>query len=1067
MYNRSAYLRSVILITATLMVMSFLFPTLVNAQEAIIEGKVLKEATGEPLPGANVFIRGTTTGAAADTDGTYRIIVPASQVTGAEAVLESKFIGYITSTETITLHAGTHTVDFILMEDVIGLEEVVVTALGITREERSLGYALQRVGGEDIVRSSQTNLANALRGQAAGLNIISSSGQPGKATRIELRGVSSLTGDNQPLWVIDGVIISTHEDVTAGYENDLFTGGGPGRAVDIDPNIIQDITILKGASATALYGARAANGAIIITTKGAMSGVVAPRVNFRSRIGWENWHGEGFQDEYLQGSGGLFRHGDPKNPFLDPRISVGTTPFISMSWGPHKDSLDTELLNAWQEQFGLDHIPTYDNRANFYRTGITYENSFNVSGGVSGMNYFLAFSNLNQSGIVPNTNLERSSVNARFSGRLHPKFRASTSVNYSRTENVWMGEGNGSRAVLWGLNFAPINLDLRDYLMNDGVTQRSQLMGIWNNPHWVVRNNRYTSDVDRVIGSVELEYNILPSLVLSERVTFDTYTDTRKEEINPGNAGRPAGSMFDRTNKRHEINSDVTLRMDLLLSDDMRLNALFGNNINARNWKWERQRGIGLTIPNFFHISNATTVIGDDYREEQHLIGLYSSITFDYREYLYLTLTGRNDWSSTLPAENNSYFYPSVSLGFVFTEAFADMFRGSFLSFGRLRSAVSQVGNDAPPYYLQTDYEATTVTDGVRGELLFPFRGVRAYTLSNSFGNPDLKPERTTEYELGLDMRLLNGRARIDFSYYDRSTEDQIFFVPVSPSTGYSSMIVNAGEIRNNGVEVTVGGTPVQTRDLSWDLQINFSKNTTEVVELAEGIESIYLGGFTSPQIRAMEGEGNYGIIWGSRYLRNEQDQILVDDQGFGIRAPDLGPIGNVLPDWLANLRSTVRYKGLEVSALIDVRQGGDILNFDRFYQTFYGTHIHTADRNTPYVYPGVNVNTGEPNTTEIMRDQAYYQGRYTFIDENHVEDGSFIKLREISLAYALPDIIIRSLPLSSAIITFTGTNLWIDSDFSYLDPEGNLLGSGNAQGFYHMVVPGTRGYNVDLSVTL
>jgi TonB-linked SusC/RagA family outer membrane protein len=1049
-----------------LVFISLLRPAVLNAQQAIIEGMIVRETTGEPLPGANIIIRGTTHGAATGPDGTYRIAIPSAEVTGAVIVVEAKFIGYMTRTTSIILTSGSHNINFALVEDVIGLEDVVVTALGITREERSLGYALQRIGGEDVVRSAQTSLANALRGQAAGLNIISSSGQPGKASRIELRGVSSLTGDNQPLWVIDGVVISTHEDVTAGYENDLFTGGGPGRVVDIDPNVIQDITILKGASATALYGARAANGAVVITTRGALSGIVAPRVNFRSRIGWENWHGEGFQDQYLQGSDGLFRHGDRKNPFLDPRLPSDVTPFITMSWGPHKDSLDVVVLDAWRNQFGLDFVPTFNNRANFYRTAITYENAFNVTGGVSGMNYFLSFSNLSQAGIVPNTNLERTGVNARFSGQLHPRFRASTSVNYSRTENVWMGEGNGPRAVLWGLNFAPINLDLRDYLLDDGVTQHAQI-ATWNNPHWVVRNNRYTSDVDRVIGSVELEYKILPSLVLAERVTFDTYTDTRKEEINPGSAGRIAGSMFDRTNKRHEINSDITLRLDMPLTDNLRLSALFGNNINARNWKWERQRGIGLTIPNFFHISNATTVIGDDYKEEQRLLGIYTSLIFDYREYIYMTLTGRNDWSSTLPTENNSYFYPSVSLGFVFTEALADIFRGSFLNYGRLRSAVSQVGNDAPPYFLQTDYQATTVTDGVRGEILFPFRGVRAYTLSNSFGNPNLKPERTTEYEIGIDMRFFNARVRLDIAYYDRSTEDQIFFVPISPSTGYSSMIVNAGEIRNHGIEVTIGGTPVQTRELRWDLNLNVSQNTTEVVNLAEGIESIYLGGFTSPQIRAMEGKNNYGIIWGTRYLRNEEGQILVDDNGLGIEAADLGPIGNVLPDWLANIRTTLQYKDLILSALIDVRKGGDILNFDRFYQTFYGTHIHTVDRDKPYTYPGVNVNTGERNTIEIIRDQTYYQGHYTFIQENHVEDGSFIKLREISLAYALPSFLMRTLPVSGATITFTGTNLWIKSDFSYLDPEGNLLGSGNAQGFYHMVVPGTKGYNISLSVTI
>jgi TonB-linked SusC/RagA family outer membrane protein len=1069
MHTFGTFTRTVIAAAGVMLVITLLWPGIANAQQAVIEGTVTREATGDPLPGANVLVRGTNLGAATDVQGSYRIVVPAAQVTGASVVLEAKFVGYITRTSTITLTSGSHTVDFALVEDVIGLEDVVVTALGITREERSLGYAVQRVDGDGLVRSAQTSLANALRGQAAGLNIISSSGQPGSASRIELRGVSSLTGNNAPLWVIDGVVVSgdmMDVENDHGYESRLFTGGGASRAVDIDPNIIQDVTILKGASATALYGSRAANGAIIITTKGALSDAVAPRVSVRSRVGWENWHGEGFQSEYLQGLNGLFRHGDPENPFVDPRHPEGTAARTSVSWGPHKDSLDQVALDAWRAYSGLDFVPTFDNRDNFYRTGVTVENSFSITGGVPGINYYLAFTNLDQGGIIPNTHLKRTSVSARFGGQLHPRLRLSTSVNYANTDNQWMGEGNGARAVLWGLNFSPINLDLRDYLLSDGVTPRTQL-DTFGNPHWVVRNNRYTSDVDRVIGSVEAEYSILPWLSVAERVSFDTFTDTRKEEINRGSAGRVAGSMFDLTSKTNEINNDITLQMNFPLSSDLRLNALVGNNVNVRHWKWERIRGIGLNSAGFFHVSNANTIVGDDYREQRRLIGVYGQATLDYRDYLYLTLTGRNDWSSTLPVENNSYFYPSASVGFVFTEAFSETFRNSFISYGRLRGAISQVGNDANPYNLMTNYEATGITDGVRGEILFPFQGIRAFTLDNVFGNPDLKPELTTEYEIGIDLRLLRGRARIDFAYYDRSTKDQIFNVPVSVATGYTSKIVNAGEIRNSGVELTVGGTPIQTRDFSWNLNVNFSKNTTEVVELAEGVESIFLGGFTDPHIRATEGKGNYGIIYGNRYARNEDGQVLVGDNGLGIIDSELGAIGNVLPDWLANVRSTIRYKGLELSALLDIREGGDIMNMDLFYTTFYGTAAHTANRGTMFIVPGVNATTGQPNDIEIVRDGLYYRNHYGNVFENFVEDGSFIKLREVSLSYSLPSMIIGSLPISAATVTFTGTNLWIDSNFSYLDPEGNLLGSSNAQGFYHMVVPGTKGYNFSLSLTL
>ncbi len=1115
------------IIAAILMFLVFAFPHIGKAQQAVIEGTVTCAETGESLPGANILIRGTTLGTAANSEGVFSLTIPAHHVTGEEITLEARFVGYLTATHKLVLTEGSHTIDFILFDDVIGMEEVVVTALGITREERSLGYAVTRVEGDEIVRAAQSSLANALRGQAPGLNIVSSSGQPGKASRIEVRGVSSITGENQPLWVIDGVIISTHEDVFDGvtdtYDNLLFTGGGASRQIDIDPNIIKDITVLKGASATALYGSRAAHGAIIITTKGALGEAVQTRISYRSRVGWERWHGKGFQTDYVQGmynaAAGrpLFYHGDPANPFMDRGHPSWQTasPFTSLSWGPHRDSLDVytviyngeemSLRDAFRVHTGLDDVPLVDNRGLFYRVPLTVENSINITGGVPDMNYFLSFSNLLQGGILPNTTLNRSTVNARFEGRLHPRLRAGTSIMYSNTENIWMGEGNGARAVLWGLNYSPINLDLREYLMEDGATQRSQLT-VWNNPHWLVENNRYVSNVDRVIGSVNLEYTVLPWLTIAERVSFDTYTDTRKEEINVGTRGRPEGSMFDRTNKRKELNSDLTLNARFDLTDAIRMVGLVGHNINIRDWKWERQRGVGLSAPNFYHISNASVIIGDDYKSKQRLVGLYGSLTVDYHEYLYLTLTGRNDWSSTLPVENNSFFYPSASLGFVFTETFPNIFRGSFIDFGRLRGALSQVGNDPLPYNLETYFVKTEVTDGVRGEFLFPHRGLIGYTVQNTLGSPQLKPEITTEYEVGLDLRLLRGRARLDVAYYDRTSKDQIFNAPISSSTGYTLMIVNAGEIRNYGVETSLDVIPIQTRNFSWDIRANFTKNTTYVIRLTEGLDNIFLAGFTTAQVRIMEGKNNYGIIWANRFartdagnvrVRNVNEDDLPDDisdnlrnsllvqNGLPLIAPDLGNIGSVQPDWLANLRSSIRYKGLEISALIDIRKGGDVFNMDKYYSTFYGTHIVTAARGTEYTYSGVasvpvlerNQNgewvhvgwedTSEKNSASVLRTESYFRNFYSMIFEHFVEDGSFIKLRELSVAYSLPRAWLGQLPISSATVTFTGTNLWIDSNFSYLDPEGNLMGSGNAQGFYHMVVPTTRGYNFSLSVTI
>ncbi len=1050
-------------------------PFLVYAQEAVIQGTVVDVETGEPLPGANVVIQGTALGAATNIEGEYSFTIPAAQVTGEEVTLSVSFVGYRQLRRDIVLDPGEHTEDFSLTPDVVGLEDVVVTAMGITREERSLGYSVQRVSGEDLQRAATGNLADALRGQAAGMQITQSSGQPGAASRIEIRGVSSITGDNQPLWVVDGVIISADEDPTAGYESTLFTGGGASRQVDIDPSIIEDVTVLRGASATALYGSRAANGAIIVTTRGAMEHrPEAPDIRFRTRVGFENAINEGHQTEYLMGSQGFMLDGIPldRGGFQDPRefrIENGDTlwnPYFgtnitqtTVSWGPHKDEVPEEVIEAYGGE-----IPTYDPREDFYRQASTVENALSISGGVEGFNYYFNFSNMNQGGIIPNTTLERSSVHGRFGGRVTPNLTINASANYTATDNVWMGQGNGARAVLWSLNPAPINYDLREYEWEDG-SQRLYFGG-WNNPHWIVRNNRYTSEVDRLIGSLEIQYNILPWLQVREQLSLDRYTDTRKEEINVGSAGRPEGSMFDRTNKRMEFNSDLQLSAQFALSDNLRLDAMLGHNINMREFKWERQRGIGLGGPDFFHITNAVTVVGDDFLQEERQIGVYSQMVLDYREMIYLNLTARNDWSSTLPTDDNSYFYPSASVGIVFSEMFPDVFEGSFMNYGRLRLAASQVGRDASAYQLATDFIRTNPQDGVRGEITYPFRGQGAYTVSNIHGNPDLSPELTTEYEIGADLRFFNGRARVDVAYYDRTTVDQIFSVPMSYGSGFTSMPRNAGEIRNYGIELTLGGTPIETREFSWDLNANFSRNTNEVVELAPGVESIFLAGFVSNQVRVMEGEGNYGVIWSTGFARDEDGNKLISN-GYPMPAGELGPIGNVMPDWTANLRSTMRYRGFQVSALLDIKQGGDIMNMDKFYTVFYGTHEVTTNRGTEYTYEGIDIATGEPNEVSIIRDQTYYQGVYGNIFENFVEDGSYVKLREISVAYTLPSSIMDSLPMRGATVSFTGTNLWISSDFSYGDPEGNLMGSDNAQGFYHMVVPSTRGYNFTLNLDI
>jgi TonB-linked SusC/RagA family outer membrane protein len=1056
-------------------------PNTFAQQTGRIAGVITDQSTGDPLPGANVQLVELERGVASNSEGEYEITgVPAGDHT-----IRVSFIGYIPQEERVTVEAGeTVTYDVALPVDVTELGEVVVTALGIEREVRSLGYAVQAVEGAALADAATSNIVNSLAGKSAGVQITSSSGQPGKASRIVIRGNSSLLGENQPLFVVDGVPISNEEDQNPVFDGFgvVLGGGTTNRGLDIDPNIIEDVTILKGASATALYGSRAANGAIIITTKSGELGQRRPRISVSSKVRFDETIIDGFQDQYLQGRNGFYLSGIPEGrpgSYIQPGAvdtdgEPITSPTTGLSWGPHKDEVDQQVL----DDLGVSSIQTFDPRESFFQTGAVAENSLSISGGTDIATYFLSATDLRQEGTVQGTELDRTSLLAKFSMNLTDRLRAQTSVNYVRTDNDFLLEGNNPRAFWFTLMRAPISYDLEPATFDDGEQRVFTNSTSFNNPYWLTDNQRYGSNVDRFISSVNVSYDLLPWLTLSERIGLDTYNDRRKEEVNVGHRSLPTGSMFDQKITRTQIDSDFTLNVDRAISNDFRITATLGNNINSRFYQYNLNIGQDLGLPGFYNIANASTVTGEEFREEQLLISAYGQATADYRDMVYLTLTGRNDWSSTLPTDNNAYFYPSASVGFVFTEAFSRAFEATPLTFGKLRASVAQIGSDAPVYSLSTVYLQAGPGDGERGNIEFPFNGQNGFLLNDELGNPELQPEISTEFEVGLDLRLLGERARIDAAYYNRTTKDQIFEVDVSPATGFNQRLINAGEVKNYGWEVALGGSPIVTPSFTWDLQLNWSTNTTEVVELAEGVESIFLLGFTSPQIRAQVGKDGYGVIWSRQLQRNgmleepfdgvDDDALIIGEDGLPVWTGEDGNIGNTQPDWLANLRSRFSYKGLSLSALFDMRQGGDVLNFDLFYSVSAGTAGLTENRGESIVWEGVNATTGEPNTVEVMQDQDYYRDFYSSFNsvELFVEDGSFIKLRELSLSYALPQRWTQAVGLQSARITGVGRNLWIDSDFTYRDPEGNLGGSSNGQGFYHGVTPGSRNYSIGVDFT-
>jgi TonB-linked SusC/RagA family outer membrane protein len=1021
------------------------------AQDRTITGRVTDASNSEPLPGVTVLVKGTQVGTATDATGNYSINVPTGNNT-----LTFSFIGYNTLERAI----GNSTVINVgLATDARQLNEVVVTALGVEREKRTLGYAVQNVNPEQIITSREPNIVNALAGKVAGVQINNSSGQAGASSRIVIRGNTSLTGNNEPLFVVDGIPIdnTNNRAVDENTESALFGGLGGNRGVDIDPNIIENVTVLKGASATALYGSRGAFGVILITTKKGQKSTDRkfPRISLSTSVGFDEAITEGYQDKYLQGLNGFYRNGLPvgQGGYAESPggATIGTT-----SWGPHRDSVSQAVIDS------IGRPSVYDPRADFYRTGRVLNNSISLSGGGDKTTYMLTYSNLSQQGIVPNNKFNRNSFLASFTSQLSEKFNVTTSVNYINSKNNRMPEGNTKRSYLYSLNFAPISFDNKTAYEQFGNRSWSNPVTGFNNPYWLVNNVSLPSNVDRFIISNEANLQILPWLKLTNRVGLDTYTDESQENTNVGTISFPNGRMFESIIKRSQVNNDLILSVNRNFGENFVLNALIGNNINDRRFANRTIRGENLSIPGFYDVRNAESTTPLQFDEHRRLVGVYASATLDYKNFLFLNATARNDWSSTLPVGNNSYFYPSISAGFVFTEVLG-LANSGYFPYGKIRVSYAQAGNDANPYLTNRTYLRANPGDGTRGNINFPFNGINAFQTNTLLTNNRLIPEIVTEKEIGGDFSFFNGRLGIDASLYDKVSKSQILQQEISSSSGFVERVVNAGEIQNRGIEVTVTGTPVKVGDFNWNVQLNYGKNNYRLKSIAEGVDNIFLGGFTSPQIRADKQYG-YGVIWGQGFKRNDQGQMIIGDDGLPVLADDFGPIGNATPKWAGGLRNTFSFKGLSLAVLFDARKGGDIMNMDLYYSTFYGTAKITEQRNTNKIFEGVKED-GTPNTTPVLQDQAYFFNWFSSIDENFIEDGSFVKLREVTLSYNLPQALLAKTPFEGISLTATGRNLWRQTDFSFGDPEGNLLGNTNAQGFYHAVTPSTKGVTVGLNV--
>ncbi|MBC5773835.1 SusC/RagA family TonB-linked outer membrane protein [Pontibacter sp. KCTC 32443] len=1046
------------------------------AQGRTVSGRVTDQATGQALPGVAVIVQGTTVGTSTNVDGAYTISVPA----GSNA-LEFRYIGYQTVTRTI---GDATSINVTLSADTRQLQEVVVTALGVEREERSLGYSASTVQNDEITKARATSPMNSLQGKVAGVNITQASGQPGASTKVILRGYSSIGGDNNPLYVVDGVPITNGSgnyaaSTVPGDVNRTQDFGN--RANDINPDDIASITILKGAAATSLYGSRAANGAILITTKRGQVGE-KPKIEFASSATYsrplflpqlQNRFGQGWNATYISNENGSW------GPRLDGQTRL---------WGNVVDNAQQLKPFAAQE----------DNLKDFFDTGSSYLNTISVSGGSEKSTYYLSYSNASENGIIPTDadTYYRNTVALRGSTK-GEKLSASSSLNYVRKDAavVTTGQGGAGTTLYQEIIQIPRDMSIVDFedLNNPFNTNDNYFTLYAQNPYWPITMNGNDFEENRFFGNITLDYKLNEWLTLSARGGGDVANGGLKDWIRPydytpgspnATASPSEGYVAEINTIARELNSDIIASTNNDLSEEIHLNALAGFNVNERYGKNTTASITNLSIPDFFDLSNTTDpVTANTTTQQRRLVGLYGQTEFSYRDYLFLTLSARNDWSSTLPKEDNSFFYPAANIAWVFTDQFTDM--PATLSYGKLRASWGQAGNDAPVYSVDQVFIPGGTGLGF-GSILFPIAGRNAFEQTNQIGNTQLQPEITTEIEIGTNLGLFDNRLNVDLAFYNRKTTDQILAVPVDPSTGFTTKIQNFGEVRNRGIELLLSGTPVQAGDFNWDVRYTFTRNRNEVVELTEGLEEVLLNGVYGIRFVAEAGEP-LGVFKGIDYQRDSQGRIIVNETtGFPLAGEEV-KFGDAQADFQMGLYNTFNYKDFSLSFGFDYRKGGLFYSYTQRLTQFVGNSTNTLynDR-LPFIVPnsvvtvdadgdGVPDTNGEgdlitvPNTTPVDAQSVvdyWNPSSNPPIEREHLKNRTFLKMRELTLGYNLPATFIERTPFSSANISFVARNLFAATpeDNNIIDPESTTFGNDLLSEFGEFAGgPTTRSYGLSL----
>ena len=1043
-----------------------------------VDGIVVSQEDGQPVIGVSVLVIGTNIGTVTGNDGRFSLTVPAGK-----SQLRFSYLGM----ETLEVSARPR-MRIVLRSDDTNLDEIVVTAMGISRQQKTLGYSATQLDNDELTLGKMTDVTSALAGKVAGVQISASSADPGTANSVIIRGFSSINGNNQPLYVVDGVPLQQTTSLSQGHEEAM------GGISNINPNDIESMTVLKGAAATALYGSRAANGVIVVTTK---SGKRGDGRNFTITYdGSVQWRTVAtlpkFQNQFGQGWNG-------KQTFIE-----------NGSWGPEFDGSQQVYGPIWNHQQLIHKYEAVENNIkDFFETGLTTSHSVALSGvsDDSKMTYYLSYGYSGDDGIIPSNKdiYRRNTIAMRASYEPISWLKLSSSVNIATSKADIPGSFQGT-SVIDGILEFPRDLSLVD---RKDLSSPFNTPEAWytpygiTNPYWAIENNYNHNDSKQVQGKIQADIKPIRQLTLTYRYGFD-YTDydfkigfpqiTLDDALinedygyAPSNMNQD-GWVFSRYLRKYEKNHDFLANWaDKYLDGMLDVNVTAGVNMNERYQTLSSGQTDKLTFnTGFWDLSNGSTISElSESQSKRRLVGLFGDITLGWDEMLYLGLTARNDWSSTLPLNKNSYFYPGATLSWIFTRLIP---KNNILDFGKLRLAYGKTGNDASPYltsarFIQGTSRAYYGSDVAK----FPLGGINAFQASSTIGSSELKPEMTTEYEIGLNLAFLGNRINVDFAYYNRETKDQIFTLPVDPASGYSSMVTNFGNVRNRGIELLVNTTPVRTKDFRWDLGFNFSKNSNKILSMPSSVEggktTIYSFSAGNDAVYFYAEEGNpMGEFYTYMPQYTNDGKLIVGDDGQPLLTTDLIDTGkNMNPDWIGGVTTALSWKGITLSAALDIRKGGYMFSRSKNLMQFTGNGaITTYNERRPFVIPNSVVSDGKggyvENTTPIFLgggDLGYgdYQGYYNDYGwgqggEAYLLNKSFVKLRNITLAYQLPKSLVSKLYLSDITVSLFCNNVftWTHKSNTFIDPEGSTTGNDLEGQFGELYVnPGCRtfGFNV------